>query len=552
MQVNRYELGEILFDSPPSTFYLGRNALLGSEVLVRRLEIDPARAENVRETFYREQRHMAALGHPRIMSTLDVFEEDGALWSVHPYSPARPTQEIVEEHGPFAIAEAARIGAHVADALSHLHARDFVHGRINPDFVLVDERGDVTITNLVKSADLAGGGWPLREAVRGVGPFSAPEEWDGERTTPESDLFSLAATFLYWIEGQTTEIEGIVQAFRTHGSGRAPDLKHRFPIITEALADALEGALVPDPKERRGSAAALAALFSELERQRAAEVPAGFETGTLLQSEGCGCAVVLEGRIGAGRYGVVLRAGSPDCGGGFAVKALKPEHRDDKLAVERFVREAQALHNLRHPNVVHVHGVGTQRGMPYVVMDFLDGPDLSTLLRRTGVLEPARAAAIGLEIACGLDAIHSESLLHRDLKPANVMMVGGEKPVITDLGVAKALAEETLTMTGALIGTPMYMSPEQAWGKPIGPTADLYALGAVLYECLSGAPPLTAPDLMGLLKVLRDVRPAPLPDDVPAALAGLTMRLLEKNPSQRPQTAKEVIAELGEIVADLQ
>ncbi len=549
----RYELAEPIFVSGPSTFYRATNRILGSEVVVRRLDIDPARAADVRETFYREQRHAASLRHPHIQKTLDVFEDDGALWSVHPYVPSRPTDQLIAERGPFALADAARVASHVADALSYLHERGFVHGRLTPRFVLVAERGDTILTNLVKSADLAAGIWPLRAAVSGLGPFSSPEERCGERPTEASDLFGLAAVFLFWVGGSIGEVEALVQTFCDTGDATqdAHLLASRVPNLPRVLSEALGSALQPDPARRRGSAAALAALFSELHSRQAAEVPVGFETGTILHANGLPEPLELTGRIGAGRFGVVMRARSPSLANGLAVKVLKPEHRDDPLVVERFLREARALTRIRHENVVRVLGIGESRDVPFLVMDFLDGPTLATHVRRNGVLDAREAATLALGVARGLGAIHEAALLHRDLKPDNVMLVGGVRPVITDLGVAKSLREEGLTMSGAIVGTPLYMAPEQASGLEVSQATDLYALGAILYECLSGFPPHRAADLMALLYAVRTRAPEPLPNDVPPALSDLVSRLLRKEQSERPQDASGVAADLEGIVAAL-
>jgi serine/threonine protein kinase len=550
--VNRYEVGQPFFTSGRSTFYRGTNRLLGSEVVVRRLDVDPSREADQRATFYREQRHMASLRHPHIQKTLDVFEEDGALWSVHPYVPIRPTDEIVEEKGPFAVADAARMAAHVADALSYLHERGFVHGRVTPEFVLWADRGDTILTNLVKSADLAAGIWPLREAVLGLGTFSAPEERCGEKPTDASDLFGLCATFLYWVNGSVKEVEALVHVYCESGdaSEETALLASRVPQLPRVLQDAIASALQPDPRRRRGSAAALAALFTELHSRQAAEVPIGFETGTIVRANGVEEPIELTGRVGAGKFGVVLRARTSSAGNRLAVKVLKPEHRDDALVVERFLREARALTKIRHENVVRVLGVGESRDVPFLVMDFVDGPALATHLRKNGMLGARESAALAVGIARGLGAIHEASLLHRDLKPDNVML-SGARPVITDLGVAKALKEEALTMSGALVGTPLYMAPEQASNHEVSQATDLYALGAILYECLGGSPPHREPDLLTLLYAVRSRPPAPLPETVPAPLSDLVFRLLRKDPSQRPQHAAEVAGELEGLLATL-
>ncbi len=551
--MDRYELKESLFVSGRSTFYRGANRVLGNEVLVRRLEVDPTRAANQRETFFREQRHMASLQHPRIQKTLDVFEEDGGLWSVHPWHPSRPTDEIIEERGAFAVSDAARMAAHVADALSYLHERGFVHGRVTPEFILWADRGHTVLTNLVKSADLAAGIWPLREAVLGLGPFSAPEERCGERPTEASDLFGLCATFLFWVNGRIDDVSSIVRSYCESGdaTAEAADVAGRIPDLPRALRDAIAAALQPDPALRKGSAAALAALFSELHTRQAAEVPTGFQTGSIIQANGVAEPIELTGRLGAGRFGVVLRGRTASAGNRLAVKVLKPEHRDDALVVERFVREGRALAKIRHGNVVRVLGVGESKDIPFLVMDLVEGPTVGTWIRKNGVLPPHESAAIGLGIARGLSAIHEAALLHRDLKPDNVMLASGATPVITDLGIAKSLQDESLTMSGALLGTPLYMAPEQARGAETSYATDLYALGAILYECTTGAPPHRGPDLFVLLNELRTREPDPLPPGVPAALADLILRLLRKEPSERPESAAAVAAEFEGLLPAL-
>lgn len=551
--MTRYELGEVVFASGPSTFHRARNPVLGNELLVRRLAPDPARAEDQRATFFREQRHLAGLRHPYIQKTLDAFEEEGALWSVHPLVPARPTDQILAERGPFDLSDAARIASHVADALAYLHERGFLHGRLSPGFVLVDDRGDTLLTNLVKSADLAAGIWPLREAVRGLGPFSSPEERRGERPTEASDLYGLAALFLHWIHG-TTPAPGappgsLRETIAAGTAGRAGT--PAASPVPRVLADALAAALEPDPARRRGSAAALAALFGDLHSLHAAEVPTGFETGSFLAAQGIRGPVEVLGRIGSGRFGVVLRARGSASGEPLAVKVLKSEHRSDPVLGERFLREAMALRRIRHENVVRVLGIGEAGEVPFLVMDFLDGPMLSTHILRRGALEPAEAASVALGIARGLEAIHGASLLHRDLKPENIMLVGGTCPVITDLGVAKGVREQGLTLSGMVVGTPLYMAPEQAWGGEVGPASDLFALGGVLYECLAGAPPHGGTNLMALFLDVRNRTPAPLPSAVPAALSDLVFRLLRKDPAERPPGAGAVALELEGLMGDL-
>jgi serine/threonine protein kinase len=460
----------------------------------------------------------------------------------------------VRDGTTLSVPEAARIGSQVSDALAHMHARGFVHGKVAPRWITVDDRGDCQIVNLVKSADLAAGIWPLRAPVVGLSPFSAPEEFAGQRPTRETDLYGLAATIVFWLtsrfpRGGTTDEEALERA---RAAAPIVDVRTMRPDVPFVLADALDAALEADPRKRHGSAASLGTLLIETHRRLAAEIPSGFETGVHLLPTGSLESVQLLGRHGSGAYGVVFRARSRSGGSAYAVKALKPEHRHDEEARERFLREARAIQHIDHPNVVRIRGVGEEGGTPYAVMDFVPGPDLGTILIREGTLPPARAARLGAGIARGLEAIHREGIVHRDLKPHNILVAPGDRPVIADFGVARSAQSARLTMTGSFVGTPAYMAPEQFEDVPATPAVDLYALGAILHELLAGQPPFSAKDTISTIRAIRE-QPAPrLPADMPDLLAQIVHRLLEKDPAQRYARAAALALDLEALAGRLE
>jgi serine/threonine protein kinase len=553
MRIHNYELGEAFLTAGPSTFYRAQNVVLGHPVVVRRLAIDAARADDVRATFYREARHAASLWHARIWRPLDVLEAEGALWSVHEDRTARISGDMVREQGPFTLAAAARLGVQMADALAHMHAKGSVHGKVAPAFVTVDSDGNGQLINLVKSADLAAGIWPLRPIVLGLSPFSAPEEFRGERPTAASDHYGLAATLLHWLTGRYPRGGAdAAEALERARAGAPVDTTGLRRELPANLAAALKTALEPDPRQRHGSVAALGSMLAELERRHGADVPAGFEPGTSLARVCEEGEVRIVERHGAGAHGIVFRASVGEAACPVAVKALKPEHRGDQEALERFLREARALEAVESPYVVHIYGVGEQRGTPYAVMEFIDGPDLATLLLREGTLAPRRAARLAAAVARGLEAIHLEGIVHRDLKPHNVLVAPDDRPVIADFGVAHSSRAARLTMTGQLVGSPAYMSPEQLEHKPVTAAADLWSLGAMLYELLAGQPPFVGTDTLLTLKRIREEPHPPLPATVPPALAAIVDRMLAKDPARRHASARDVADALEAVVAALE
>jgi serine/threonine-protein kinase len=237
-----------------------------------------------------------------------------------------------------------------------------------------------------------------------------------------------------------------------------------------------------------------------------------------------------------------------------AVKELVPEFATDPSFVERFRREAQAAANLAHPNIVGVYDWGTQDGTYFIVMEYVDGPSLSQVIRRDGPLHPRRAAEIAGEVAAALGFAHSRGVVHRDVKPGNVLLTASGQSKVTDFGIARALSspEEDLTQAGSVMGTATYFSPEQAQGLPVDPRSDLYSLGVVLYEMVTGRPPFSGETPLAIAyKHVQDTPPPPssVVPDLPPALEAVIMRLLQKRPDDRYASAEELRADLQRFLA---
>ena len=255
----------------------------------------------------------------------------------------------------------------------------------------------------------------------------------------------------------------------------------------------------------------------------------------------------VEARLGAGGMAEVWRGHDRVLNRTVAIKTLLPQFAQDGSFVDRFRREAQAAARLNHPGIVSVYDSG-DGAEPYIVMQYIEGKTLSDFLGSGKKLSPMQAAQIAQEIAEALAAAHAHGVIHRDIKPANVMVTPDGKILVMDFGIARLIAgPETAPQTSAVLGTASYLSPEQAQGQPVDARTDIYSLGVVLYEMLSGRPPFTGDSPMAIAyKQVNASPPAPssINPDVPPELDAIVMRALSKNPANRYQTGQEFAEDL--------
>ncbi|HHH28476.1 MAG TPA: serine/threonine protein kinase [Polyangiaceae bacterium] len=259
---------------------------------------------------------------------------------------------------------------------------------------------------------------------------------------------------------------------------------------------------------------------------------------------------VIEGKLGEGGFGTVYRAKHPLIGKTAAIKVLAREYSSNREMVSRFVAEARAVNTIRHTNIIDIFSFGTlEDGRHYFVMELLDGGTVDQFLADNGPLEPALALALLRGVARALDAAHDSGIVHRDLKPENIFLTfdddGRPVPKLLDFGIAKLTGDAKAisghkTRTGAPIGTPQYMSPEQCVGGPVTERSDVYAFGVVTFELLTGEPPFTDTSFLGLMnKQATAPRPAAssVNDRLPAAFDGAIAKMMAIEPAERPARA---------------
>jgi serine/threonine-protein kinase len=263
------------------------------------------------------------------------------------------------------------------------------------------------------------------------------------------------------------------------------------------------------------------------------------------------------GPLGSGILGYVVRVHDEATGTDRAIKLFNPQQFTE-ASRGRFEREFETISRIVHPNVVRVHEWGVHGDRPYFVMELVVGDSLDDFARRErpGGGAPGydrfarRIAQVFRQVAGALDAVHAQLVVHRDVKPENVIVAGGDPPVakLLDFGHAKEEDERQLTTSGTVIGTASYIAPEHALGHAAGPPADLYSLGCMLHEALTGRPPYTDGGVVAvLMSHVNDPAPDPRATDprVPAPLADLCLSLMRKNPDDRPASAAAVAAQLA-------
>jgi serine/threonine protein kinase len=256
-------------------------------------------------------------------------------------------------------------------------------------------------------------------------------------------------------------------------------------------------------------------------------------------------------RIGKGAMGVVYLANQIDLQRQVAFKILDPKFSSDASYIERFQREARAAAQLNHPNIVKVYDVGSEGALHFIVNEYIDGGTVQGIVEEKKTLQPEEALEYAIQVAKGLIAANEANIIHRDIKPDNLMLTKERVLKIADFGLARSMNPETVASdSGLIMGTPFYMSPEQAKGLHMDGRSDIYSLGVSMYCMVIGAVPFDADSVVGvLLKQISAERPDPcaIKPELPSVLGSLIMRMMDKDPENRPQNAQVLLDELQAV-----
>ena len=258
----------------------------------------------------------------------------------------------------------------------------------------------------------------------------------------------------------------------------------------------------------------------------------------------------LDGRIGQGGMGIVYKALQRSMDRIVALKILAPKFSAKSSFIDQFIREARAAGALNHPNIIQVHDVGTENGVHYFSMEYVDGPTCLHVLRNEGCLSPGQALEIIRQTAKALDYAHEHKLIHRDIKPDNIMLANGDTVKLADLGISKTFDEIEHDDSKKIVGTPHYIAPEAAKGQKIDHRVDIYSLGATLYHMLSGQTPYQGNAPTDILKQLLKEKPTDIQElnpEIPDSVATVLEKMMAKDPNDRYGSAMDLIKDVEQV-----
>jgi serine/threonine protein kinase len=565
----RYDLRKLIGSGGMGEVYLAHDRLLERDVALKVLKNWYADDEQFVERFEREARSAASLSHPNIVSVFDRGEaEDHSYYIVMEHVPGGDLKEHILKEGPLQADEAVVMALQMARALSHAHECGVIHRDVKPQNVLLTGTGEAKVADFGIARAVAASTVTKTGFIVGTPHYISPEQALGHPATPKSDLYSLGVVLYEMLTGEVPhDAETPVGTVTKHISGHLRPPLEVNPEVPEKLDAVVVRLLARDPEDRYPD---VAGLIEDLERMLPEEplalavgrqqvsstahlsvVPDPPTATPPLKAESEGERYSLKELIGSGGMAEVYLAHDLLLGREVAFKKLRQQYAQDEEVVERFGREARNVASLSHPNIVRVYDRGeTDDGTYYMVMEYVPGGTLKERILKEGLFSLDEAAAIALQVARALRAAHEREVIHRDVKPQNVLLAGLGRAKVADFGIARAAAASTLTKAGSIMGTAHYLSPEQALGHPASPKSDLYSLGVVLYEMLTGELPYDAETPFGILMehVSGELRPPnEVNPEVPEGLNAVVVRLLAQDLDDRYRDAAELIEDLERV-----
>jgi serine/threonine-protein kinase len=543
----RYEILEQLGQGGMGAVYKVHDRELDRIVALKTIRPDLASNASTIRRFKQELLLARQISHRNVIRIYDLGVSGGLRFITMEFVDGRDLRSLLREHGKLTPEEAAAIVKQICAGLEAAHAEDVIHRDLKPQNILLDRQGQVRIMDFGLARTLEQSGITGTGMIVGTADYMSPEQARGEQIDARSDLFSLGLILYELLTGILPfAAESIVSTLFRRTQERAEPVQSVDPSIPSGIARVTMRCLEPDAAERYQSAAEIAYDLEHPDAdpaRRPVSSAGEFAPGALLGSR-----YRIEVKAGEGGMGVVYRATDLELNRTVALKIIRPELTADPRSLERLKQEILLASRISQRNVLRIHDLGEANGLRFISMAWVEGQDLSHLIREHAPLPEDRVIALGRQLCEGLDAAHAEGVVHRDLKPQNILIDAGGNACIGDFGLAQTAAALPESQTVQLAGTPRYMSPEQVEGKAVDQRSDIYSLGLILYEMATGAPAFATDSLFQTM-MRRVTEPPKNPKLANPAisdhLAQTILRCLERDPEKRYPSAREVLTALA-------
>ncbi|MCA8925947.1 MAG: serine/threonine protein kinase, partial [Planctomycetes bacterium] len=583
----QYKLLDQLGQGGMGAVYAALDTSLQRKVAIKIVRPDLGKNSEFVARFNREARLAARLRHSNAVTVYGFGESEGILYLAMEMAEGQELRAVIREAGHLPMARAKKILLQILDALNAAHSVGIVHRDLKPQNIIVGPQDLVKLLDFGVAKDPSEAALTQPGQVIGTVAYMAPEQVVAGPVDNRTDLYAVGCMLYQMLTGRLPFLaNSAVEIMEMHRSTDTPEVRELRPELSPAVSDVIKRAMAKDPADRFQTAAEFAAAVKALAEpaQNQATVvqptrPAGDTPVSVSYSTGATGAFydglegrelgdyAIEAKLGEGGMGAVFRARDKVLGQLFALKVMHPALAQNAQVRERFKREARAALEFVHPNAIPTRACReAPGGLLYIVLDYSPGRSLRQILIDNGRLSVERSLGIVRQALLCLSEAHAKGIIHRDLKPENMMIEvdeSGEDFVrVCDFGLAKLLdtpagaeGEESLTGQQA-IGTPHYMSPEQAGGEPIDNRTDLYALGAMLYELLTGSKMFHAESTLQILRAQITRVPTPVRERTPEAgippeVEAIVSQAISKEKDDRFQNADQFIHAIDSLGLDL-
>jgi serine/threonine protein kinase len=542
----KYRLLREMGSGTVSTVYVAMDLTTNEVVALKVIHPDLAREGEFLHRFQREAKLLEKLDSPHAVRLLDYDEEEGLTFVVLEYVPGRTLDQVLKEEGPLEVKRALSITRQVAQCLADAGAVGIVHRDLRPANVMVtsDDAVKVMDFGVAAGADLSR---LSSSGILSTPHYLAPELAEGEQTDVRADVYSLGVILFEMVTGERPyDADDAASIVLKHFQDPIPSARQLNPEVSQEVDGLIAKCLVKGPQKRYLPLQLVGAIADLLGEAEAAPGVEGALVGQIL-----GHYQLLE-QIGRGGMSTVYKAYQPSLDRYVAVKVLPTYLAHEPGFAARFQREARAVAKLDHPYILPVYDFGREGDLAYIAMKYVKEGTLKEMLG--GPLDLKTVLEIISQVGEALDYAHQEGVVHRDVKPSNVLMDRGRWALLSDFGLAKIVEADTrLTKTGAGLGTPAYTSPEQGQGIGVDARSDVYSLGVMLYEMLTGRVPYDAESPIAI--VIKHIT-APLPrptefnPDIPEPVEWVVLKALVKDPADRFQSVGQMVEALRKAVTE--